>query len=338
MTFQEFTEEMKFYLANEFGHDPKRMKFLPVGMTGQSDYELLTISDTNIRYFNDDASKSLLGNFLITEWPEGPLPTTGKDADTIERFYMDALYEDCQRDGFTSVLEKLRKGKEESDLSKKSDTLEHIEDYELTKLKLILRPINYRDNRTILRNCIYRRIGDIALVLYMIIAHESGNYMTSKVPRVVFDVWNKPEDEVIDFALNNTQRLHPAKAATLIYKNDIRTGITLPQFVDLGLLEKIDTSKLHNARYITIMGQDTPNGAISVFFPGMMEWLYDKIGCPYYVVFTSVNEAMIHSVKLNNLKDLKSRLSRINANTNKPDEFLSRKVYKYTGKEFVEMD
>ena len=78
---------------------------------------------------------------------------------------LDALYQDCQKDGFTSVIEKLRKGKEESDLSKKSDTLEHANDYQITKEKLILRPLNYKNNRNILKRHIYRRIGDIVLLL-----------------------------------------------------------------------------------------------------------------------------------------------------------------------------
>lgn len=337
MTFEEFIEEMKFYLANEFGHDPSQMRFLPKGMTANSTNEELVISDTNLRYF-DDESKVLLGNFLITEFPEGAISTSYKDAPTFERFYLDALYQDCQNVGFTSVLEKLRKGKEEADLSKKSDTLDNVENYEITKTKLILRPLNYKNNRNILKEYIFRRVGDIALVVYMIIANENNNYMTAKLPRVTFEPWNISEDEVIDDALKNSQRLHPAKAAKVTRDPDLRTGIATPRFVDLGLLKDVPASEFTNVRYIALFGEGNPNGAITIFFPGMMDWLYEKVGGAYYVVFTSINDVAIHSVKVNNLKELKYKLAHVNANLNKPDDILSRRVYKYNGVELIEMD
>lgn len=330
MTFPEFIEEIKFYLVNEFGHDPDRIKFLPEGMTATTDYEATIIADTNLRYF-DRESESLLGNFLITEWPEGPVPSSIKEAKTIERFFLDALYQDCQKDGFPSVLERLRKGKEESVLSKKSDTLEHANDYQITKVKLILRPLNYKNNRNILKRHVYRRIGDIALVVYMIIAHENGNYMTAKLPKETIDEWGKTEDEVVEDALRNTQRLHPAKAAKIVRD-------PVPRFVDLGLLESVPAAEFHNVSFISLFGQDNPNGAITLFFPGMLNWLYEKVGGAYYVVFTSIEDVAIHSVKVSNLKELKYKLSNLNANLNRPEDILSRRVYKYDGKELVEMD
>ena len=336
MTFEEFIEEIKFYLANEFGHDPAGMRFLPKGMVAHSDNEELIISDANLRYFNDE-SKELLGNFLITEFPEGPISTSCKYPTTIERFNLDSLYERCQREGFNSVLEQLRKGKEESELSKKSDTVENLDSYEATKAKLILRPLNYKSNRNILKEYIYRRVGDIALVVYMIIADDDNNYMTAKLHRATFDVWNVSEEDVITEALKNSQRLHPAKAAKVSYDPDPRTGIPTPRFVDLGLLKDVPAAEFKNVGYISLFGQKNPNGAITLFFPGMMDWLYEKVGGAYYVVFTSIADVAIHSVKMKNIKELKFKLNHVNANINRPGDILSRKVYKYNGVELLEM-
>ena len=133
---------------------------------------------------------------------------------------------------------------------------------------------------------------------YLVVRGHRLRNMTAKLPKETFEEWGKAEDEVVDNALRNTQRLHPAKAAKVIRD-------PVPRFVDMGLLESVPASEFHNVGFISLFGQDNPNGAITVFFPGMLDWLYEKVGGAYYVVFTSIEDVAIHTVKVNNLKELK---------------------------------
>ena len=44
--------------------------------------------------------------------------------------------------------------------------MKNITDYEFIRNRLIVRPINFTDNKYELKDCVYKKIGDIALVLY----------------------------------------------------------------------------------------------------------------------------------------------------------------------------
>lgn len=39
------------------------------------------------------------------------------------------------------------------------------------------------------------------------------------------------------------------------------------------------------------------NGAVAVFLPGVAERIYDLLNSDFYIVFTSIHEAMIHNVE-----------------------------------------
>lgn len=50
--------------------------------------------------------------------------------------------------------------------------------------KLIIRPINYNNNKYQLKDAVYWKVGDIALVLYLIINERDGNLSTMKVQKM----------------------------------------------------------------------------------------------------------------------------------------------------------
>ena len=47
--------------------------------------------------------------------------------------------------------------------------MKNITDYEFIRNRLIVRPINFTDNKYELKDCVYKKIGDIALVLYVLL-------------------------------------------------------------------------------------------------------------------------------------------------------------------------
>ena len=80
-----------------------------------------------------------------------------------------------------------------------------IDQYEMVKDRLILRPLNYTDNKYVLKKIAYRQVGDMALVLYLVVADtEEFGLNTTKVPREVMELWGKTEEEVFENALINT--------------------------------------------------------------------------------------------------------------------------------------
>lgn len=87
-----------------------------------------------------------------------------------------------------------------------------IWNYETVKDSLFIRLLNYDDNSKELSNAVYKRIGDIAQVLYMKVSECDGNIMSTKIFKSVVEKWKEDgltlsEDNILEEALRNTERI-----------------------------------------------------------------------------------------------------------------------------------
>ena len=95
--------------------------------------------------------------------------------------------------------------------AQESTALSEESDYEKVKNDLILRPLNYRLVREELKDVPHILAGDVALVLYAVMAHEGNDYFTAKMHRRQMEGWRRPEREVLEEALVNTSFLYPPR-------------------------------------------------------------------------------------------------------------------------------
>lgn len=329
LTFQEFTERLRRFLSEDFGYLPDSLRILPLGYAPSSGKERKLIRDTNARYFGSD-SDTLLGNFMFIDYPAGNKNGDGGDmaVRTFERLHLDGLYEDAQKNGFEAVVIRLRNSREHAEKAGKTSILEHMDDYAAVRESLIVRPLNFAAHRIDLCGSIFRRVGDIALVLYFLFDGDPGSYMTGRVPPEAFDQWGMTGEAAIDAALENTERIHPA----VVYKalhTWRRSGMDT-SFRELGLLRAL-THDITGTRMVALSGRKNPNGAISLFFPGAASLLYQKIGGPYYVAFVSPDSAVLHSVDAIDAKTAMRSLQETNDSYKGREEILSSHLYRYDG-------
>ena len=113
MTFQEFNDQLIFFLFFDFGYDRDQLRSLPRGYEPANESEKALIRDTNLRYFNRE-SDILLGNFMFAncfgfspeddggEKSETAGETPGVPVRTFERLHLDALYDDFLRNSVCS--------------------------------------------------------------------------------------------------------------------------------------------------------------------------------------------------------------------------------------------
>lgn len=70
------------------------------------------------------------------------------------------------------------------------------------------------------------------------------------------------------------------------------------------------------------------NGAIAMFYPGVMKRLAELFGDDYYIAFTGTSEARLHKKGTIHPRDILMRIKQMNK-TFDPSETLSNKVYLY---------
>lgn len=253
----------------------------------------------------------------------------GEGAGThIQRFHMEDIYRDFAvgKDLETLFLEAsdcLNRCRE----IEKNSPLGRMEDYEAIREHLIIRPLNYAKNSKKLEEGIFEVVGDIALTLYVNIGNFDGLYTSSMVPKVALESWGKSAGEVLCSAGENTFRLFPPRLFNWLEFDRFRDE-------DYGVfMERDPELKLEGgscATFVTTKNQ--LNGAVAVFLPGVAKRLGELLGTDFYIAFTSMHEAAIHSCEKVYPETIRESLKGLNEEMPSEDDFLTEKVYYYNRK------
>ena len=193
--------------------------------------------------------------------------------------------------------------------------IDRMEFYDLIKDRLIIRPLNYNNNKNNLEDYVYDTFGDIALVLYTVIDDEESLH-TVKIPYDIFKKWNLDKKSVFTAAMDNTQRLADAR----IYVN------LLDMNADGMVIN--DDINLNQESIPLITTTRKTNGAIAMFYPGVKEKITELFGDSFYVAFTSIHEAMIHKKGTIDPSSIRRHVRATNR-TFGMDEALTEEVYYY---------
>lgn len=197
--------------------------------------------------------------------------------------------------------------------------------YEEVKDYLILRPLNLNQFLADLTDIPHIRLHDIALVLYVVIAHNCDDYYTAKINRDQLARWGKTKADILREALANTSRLYPPRLYSV---RAILEGDCSPN-IDFMLDDVMNMFSENYSSYILTNSMEL-NGAAAMFYPGVLTRLAKFLGQSFYIAFTSIHEAQIHvkdciseDVILNALRDT-------NRHCNTKEETLSDNVYFYS--------
>lgn len=204
-----------------------------------------------------------------------------------------------------------------------------IWDYETAKDSLFIRLLNYDDNSKELSNAVYKRIGDIAQVLYMKVSECDGNIMSTKIFKSVVEKWKEDglilsEGNILEEALRNTERMYPPR----IYRWDqmlFNPEYEGEEFMSPGTEEAISQDLIGNC----LTTAKKTNGAVAIFYPGVAERFAGVLDSDLYLVFTSVHEVMVHKADAVDAVDLSIILQDTLEEATPKEDFLTRKIYKY---------
>lgn len=331
MALQNFIVELiDGLLANkELGLSEEDLRFYDKGTTAEGDSDLDGhIQWQNARYYNAD-SNVVRSSSLIVRVSEGD-----KGSEHVS-FQVGSLYRIYRKDGsLKGVLAELEATLKriKANAAKTVVLLNKFGDLEAIRERLILRPLNYDNNEQILKNGIFRRIGDMALVLYIdlgVYKQDGGgsrDFISTMVTKELFGRWDLEGEadgaEILDFALKNTMRMQPPVFV------DMNTG---KHIHFMGSEDEGATVDFKAVMSPSLSTEQEVNGAIAGFYPAVQEWLYQMIG-NYYLSFTSIHDVRIHPAGgWAKISTMKTALADTNREMNQPQEVLTRRVYRYDG-------
>lgn len=199
-----------------------------------------------------------------------------------------------------------------------------MEDYEKVKDFLCIRLLNLRKNQWDLENALYRKIGDIALVLYLKIGETKGVLTTMKVRKSMLYDWEIDEEEIFETALLNTYYMSPPR----IYP--WKDWIENPHYEGVSFMNLMQKQHLCKGHWGNCLSTKTKtNGAVAIFLPGVAERMAELLDGSFYMVFTSVHEVMIHKDTEVDEEDLREILRDTIRVATMEEEFLTYKIYHY---------
>lgn len=211
--------------------------------------------------------------------------------------------------------------------AQESTALSDCSDYEKVKNELILRPLNYHYVKSELADVPHIRIGDVALVLYAVMAHAGGDYFTAKMHRSQMEKWKRPEAEVLEAAMINTCFLYPPR----LYSVEDLLAWDGKQHEDGTFMTDDGPLKIRKGMRGYILTNTLEiNGAIAMFYPGVAKKIAECFGEDFYIAFTSIHEAQVHSASMISPDVVRSSLRDTNKHCNRKEEVLTNKVYCYS--------
>lgn len=248
-----------------------------------------------------------------------------EDACEFFGLYLEDLYEKYRNDTdieeiVEEIVLEIRKTVQSGYLDKVMEATE----YQKIKEKLFVRLVNAEKQRKDLEHGVYRQIGDIALVLYMLVEEKDNRLASMKIRKEFMENWDMDKEQVLAEALLNTYYLSPPR----LYRWE--KLLSDPEYDGdnfMDLLGEVEMKK--DAMGNCLSTAKRTNGAVSVFLPGVANRIACLLDGSFYLVFTSIHEVMIHLDTMVQVEDLEHILEKTIEEATPAKDVLTYKIYHY---------
>ncbi len=285
MTYTEFIEKIKAKAHEELHYSYDMMTFYQEGYTSDDPQTLELVMNSNAVYVGGEPSPWLKTDILVL------MDAKDDKIKSLQRIATKKLYEKLQDQTFEELFAQIRQEHEAS--VRNADAIHDRGNY--GKIQLILRPLNYQLHEQELYDAVYQRFDDVALVLYQLIEAKVSNktalgsktdFISSRINKRELKKWNVTEEQVLDDAMKNTCRLFPPQVYNL--KTDKSVN-----FLTAKLRKEDMMMGALGIQGILLSTSVTTNGAVALFYPGVVEKMMRILGGPFWALFMNINDVMI---------------------------------------------
>lgn len=183
---------------------------------------------------------------------------------------------------------------------------------------------------------IYRSFGDIRLVVVKYperLCIEDFTRLKTDDVKFIYPHDDRDKDHLFGEALLTSQKMMPPRLISNehIENMDLLTSGGFADIGKLAMLDRFSYGKTSSRAGLRLTTSCWCGGAISVFYPDILEKISLILDSEFFLTFPSVNEARVHSVR--DATSHEVRYAIVNWNRihkkSRPDEFLTDSVYRY---------
>ena len=206
--------------------------------------------------------------------------------------------------------------------------LEFFMDYEKVREKLTIRLINYKENESLLKDVPHRRYLDLAVVACVEAFWVNNTFGSVLIHNNHICMWGVKKEELIDEAINNCSKTHPAIVKPLAEIVQ-ELGVAINTAGDAGNQNESDLLMCANTM-IVVSNDSKVYGAAVIVYPQMLKNMYKALGREYYIIPSSVHEVIV--IRKNNEmqpQNINMMINEVNSSELAREDILSNHVYEY---------
>ena len=207
-----------------------------------------------------------------------------------------------------------------------------LSDYDNIKDSLFIRVCNSKENRGFLESVPHVEIEDMAVTCHILVAKDFRGVSSTPVTNDMLKMYGIREEQLFDDALESSPKVNPPE---IVNMDELMEGIYREQFTMMGYDEEEITKMLEDMPHaeipmIVVTNEDRVNGAATMFYPGVMEEIGEKLGSNFFVLPSSLHETIVvpNDGEMD-FKELLAMVTEINATQVDTQDKLTDQVYHY---------
>ncbi len=196
---------------------------------------------------------------------------------------------------------------------------------------LFLRLVNLEKNLEQLEGAVYVRRLDLAAVFYVLTEQGEDGIKSFRLPK---ELWERmglgSAEEYFAQILENTEQLFPAEVKRLedsLAECIRKEGGKEPEWLRKELQEENEPAR---SLFYVLTNRQKINGAIALFYPGLLSRLEERFRGGFYLIPSSVHEILLLAESEEaEAEELNQMVREVNESHVIPEEILSDHVYYY---------
>lgn len=267
-----------------------------------------------------------------------------KDGVVRPAFNVDVLYNDYLNDKISlgDAVNMVKKVFKDNPINKSDAYVQKLKDFTYVKDNLIIEVYNASRNTEMLTNCVNKKYEDLAIVPKIYLGQHDDGQLVCAIPTSMLDDYCISNDELVELAIQNSQKLRPAKISNF---KDVIISAYVDHFAVSGtdktqMINELKNDRafmnlmfLENSFEYVVSNELVNHGAAVVFYPEVLEKLYSDIGEDFYLVPSSVHEMLVIPCSRVSKEGLNEMVYQVNRDEQviKDKDVLTDSIYIYDG-------